>query len=642
MRAFALKETRPGWIPRATLVMAIILACWSTPARAWIYPEHRRISSAAWERLPSDVAQFYATMWQRARGDQPTYLCASPVTADQARRSQQPCIELSDWPAIAADHSCSPHQLAVIASSQSWVLDVSRVSEQIANDLEESHSPSERENLWITSNLRLQAVDQEYVTRAGGNSAHFSPVRAGRALAEQIAAATQVAAALNAVGLYVKYHVAALRLAAALESDPPHGAQSLSRQVLALEAYALHFLQDMFASGHVAGSWGDAATRKGTHDYYCAHGYATTDWAGHDLILFGDAHMKPADLARSAEAMALSMTQVFDAYRTRSAGTSWSGLDASALEVVQLDSCERMVQPAPFVLSLAETAQLDAVLQHTPKPGYGEDSAAWPRYRADFGPFIGVESGLSMGAAVGSYGSGSRAVAELGIGVRLGYGLEGVVAALNTGTMYLHLGLVRQSEQVDLCTEGDCSQRLGSQLLPRVPSRAGVALGLRVPFWIIPGDLIVLAPILALVSPGTLTNVAIQAASGGLIPWQRTLITPIGHFEFVLGRAFGVTLYGLAARVRSFARLAAEDAPESNGLIEAGSRAVTLTFPLLEYTPLRIVAQALTASLQLQMAYAVEIPFDVVRYGPPTLPGPDWGPAHLFLLRISLSGRGYL
>jgi hypothetical protein len=267
----------------------------------------------------------------------------------------------------------------------------------------------------------------------------------------------------------------------------------------------------------------------------------------------------------------------------------------------------------------------------------------WPRYRSDFGPFLGIESGVSLGAVVGSYGgSVGRSVVELGIGLRLGFGLEGVVAALNTGTMFLHLGLVRQSEQVDVCSAADgCDHRLGSSSLPRVPSRAGISLGVRMPFWLIPADLLVLAPILALASPATLTRVAMRAASGGLIPWQRTFATPIGHVELVLGRALGVTFFGLPARVRSFAFVPSDQMPEVPSLAEIGSRAVCLTFPVLEYTPLRTVAQTLTASLQLQLAYAVEIPFDVVRYSP-TQRGPDWGPAHLFLLRISLNGRGYL
>lgn len=38
--------------------------------------------------------------------------------------------------------------------------------------------------------------------------------------------------------------------------------------MLADEPFALHFLEDTFASGHVSGTSGDASKRKGTHDFY--------------------------------------------------------------------------------------------------------------------------------------------------------------------------------------------------------------------------------------------------------------------------------------------------------------------------------------------------------------------------------------
>ena len=46
--------------------------------------------------------------------------------------------------------------------------------------------------------------------------------------------------------------------------------------MLADEAFALHFLEDGFSAGHVAGIWGNAALRKGTHDYYDEHGLEVT------------------------------------------------------------------------------------------------------------------------------------------------------------------------------------------------------------------------------------------------------------------------------------------------------------------------------------------------------------------------------
>ena len=449
----------------APLLCALSLAslCWCTRARAFIYPEHRQIGLAAWSKLSPEARTYYASLWQLARSDLHDTLCADPVAVRGPSRGRGDCIDLADWPAIAGDHSCSPLELVTDVLPSAWIHDVARVSAEVERALRDAENAEARENVWITSNLDLQGVDDAYVTRAGGNNAHFLLSRAGSSLREFVAESTRQGAPLNALGLYVQYHAAALRLASAIGGESSPASAALAQRVLALEAYALHFLQDMFASGHVAGTWGDAATRKGTHDYYCEHGYSTSDWTGRDLILFGDAHMRAADLERAATAIAWSMRQVFEVARVpRAPGTDWAQLDAQALEVATLDSCNQLEHPATIVLDRGESDAIEALLATTPKPGYGADSVGWPRYRADFGPFFGIESGISVGGAFGSYGGNfGRAVAELGIGLRVGFGLEGVVASLNTGTMFLHLGLVRQSEQVDLCGEPDCGHTLG-------------------------------------------------------------------------------------------------------------------------------------------------------------------------------------
>ena len=70
--------------------------------------------------------------------------------------------------------------------------------------------------------------------------------------------------------------------------------------LLALEAFAEHFLEDMFAAGHVAGSWGNAAERKGTHDFYNQHGSrGPQPGAGEETVLFGDGFLKPDVRPRS-------------------------------------------------------------------------------------------------------------------------------------------------------------------------------------------------------------------------------------------------------------------------------------------------------------------------------------------------------
>ena len=116
---------------------------------------------------------------------------------------------------------------------------------------------------------------------------------ARRYLARAISTATEP----NAMGLFLHYHFAALGLAARWRDHPddPHA----RAQVLATEAFALHFIEDSFSAGHVAGSWGSVAERKGTHDYYCEAGLDGSTWAGTLQTLKGDAHMRPEDLGRA-------------------------------------------------------------------------------------------------------------------------------------------------------------------------------------------------------------------------------------------------------------------------------------------------------------------------------------------------------
>jgi hypothetical protein len=621
----------------AVLAFVLGVLFLTRPARAWIYPEHRDIGVKAWERLSPAARAFYAALWQRARFGYAGGLCSTPVSGTApdpgATPEESPCLDFAAWPALAGDHSCSPDELVDDTLTSVWSHAVARVSERVRLDLADARSQSNRENIWITSNLLLEDVDAAYLTRAGANNAHFLLPFADQTLESYVGASSHAGAPLNAVGLYVGYHAAALRLARAIGREPEKTAGVLARRALALEAYALHFLQDMFSSGHVAGTWGNAATRKGTHDYYSTHGYSTTTWSGRNVVLYGDAHIRAADLARSAQAVAQSLEQLAAAALATPEPEAWN---SAALAVGGLDSCKLLVQPRSLELDATTARALDAVLRDTPVPGRGEDSAAWPRYRSDFGPFLGFESELAAGMAFDGYAPGARTTADLGMALRLGYGLEDLLASVNSGTMYLSVGVGRQSEQVDYCTK-DCRPTLGSSTLPRVPSRAAITIGLRMPFWVVPGDLLLLAPVLALASPSDLTRVAMRAASGGLIPWQRTFATGIGYVELVAGRVVTCSLFGIGERTHTFAWVDAEE----SALASIGFRSVMLTLPAVEYTPLRQTAQMLTASLQLRLAYAIDIPYDVVNFDKSSTFKPDWGPSHFVLLQLSFNGRSY-
>ena len=61
------------------------------------------------------------------------------------------------------------------------------------------------------------------------------------------------------------FHISALQKASKSydESLSEEERSAMIRSALADEAFALHFLEDSFASGHTAGTWGDASQRKG-------------------------------------------------------------------------------------------------------------------------------------------------------------------------------------------------------------------------------------------------------------------------------------------------------------------------------------------------------------------------------------------
>jgi hypothetical protein len=74
-------------------------------------------------------------------------------------------------------------------------------------------------------------------------------------------------------------------------------------------------IEDTYAAGHVAGSWGTC--RKGTHDFCNQGGLEVFTWKGRDrtIVLMDDAHMRPDDAKVAAKAVRTSLEQGVDARR---------------------------------------------------------------------------------------------------------------------------------------------------------------------------------------------------------------------------------------------------------------------------------------------------------------------------------------
>ena len=192
--------------------------------------------------------------------------------------------------------------------------------------LADEQSRAERINALRTADLRLQRADPEYATRAGSNNAHFllsrpSPQHHPIEYAEL---SLYAGAEISAIGVYAYFHLSALQKASRLANETltPAQRQALARAALADEAFALHFLEDVFAAGHIAGTWGTAPQRQGTHDYYNQYGLEVFTWGGghKSVVLMGDAHMRPEDAQVASSTVRESLEQVLDVASGRGGG----------------------------------------------------------------------------------------------------------------------------------------------------------------------------------------------------------------------------------------------------------------------------------------------------------------------------------
>jgi hypothetical protein len=172
--------------------------------------------------------------------------------------------------------------------------------------------------------------------------------------------------------------------------------------------------------------------------------------------------------------------------------------------------------------------------------------------------------------------------------------------------------------------------------VPRVGSRSALKLSMRMPFYVVPFDLLVLGPVLMLASPQALTEVVFSAAGGGLLPIQRKWETSIGTFQFMAGREIGFTLWGITGKTNQFIATPTAD-PVDWKIVNYNS--LELDFPVLEFVPPRVFATTLALAAQFQLGFNVEFPLSptVNATGVPYDLGASWN----IYLRFRLDARKY-
>lgn len=620
---------------RVFVLVALLGTGASREARAWIFPEHRDITVEAIHGLSPAEKAVLDRLWADARLGKETRLCEDPAAPDPPGRV--PCLDLATWPALAGDHSCSPADLLSEVLDERWTPEVASVAAELKRKLAKATRPDQIRNADAWSNLEFERVDPKYSTRAGANNAHFLLPRHGAPDARSyLLKALAGEAEVNAAGLYIYFHLLAVERARAF--DPAAGdaasRSAAAREILALEFYGLHFLEDSFAAGHVAGIWGSVATRKGTHDYFNEFGLSTTTWGGASVVLLGDSRMRPVDRDRAAAAISASLGYVLSVLGRGGA--------AGPLTPAALDSCKAVTMQVPAMPPASEEdkSALAKILLTTPVPALASGAGALPRFRSEIGPFIGLATGADILWRSGSYQQedlGGFVNGSLSLGARVGIGLDSLLADAADGLIFLEGGIRIESKLKATCQPDTCPPSIAQTVIPQVPARTGFYARLRMPFWLIPGDLVLATPILAFTAPDLLKRMAMRAANGGAIAWQRGIDTPVGRFQFIVGREATATFYGYVHGEDEFLALK----PDLTGAYLVSMRSIRLDIPVLEYRPFREFATTQASSLSFQLGFGWDFPTKVTVKAAPGVAPPDFKTVTFGYLRLQFDWRRY-
>jgi hypothetical protein len=621
-----------------------ILACLlAATSHAWIYPEHRDITFLAIRKLDPGRRALFDRLWADARlGYEPRL---SAAAADSTQGEGTTTIDYAAWPAIAGDHSVSGADLLHNVLETSWILEVADITAQLKNGIASAKDRSARINHLRDSDLRLQRADPEYATRAGKNNVHFLLARKTTEIDPRTYANSSIRAGseLNAAGTYVWYHYSALLKAARLSRErmSPAERSALARAALADEAFSLHFLEDTFAAGHVTGTWGDASLRKGTHDYYNESGFETRSWNGKAMVLAGDAWMRPEDAERASEVISASLAQFVDAI----AGLGVAAHLASSVPPPSDPDTFNVGRNIVHIKREFDTTAIQLfaeTLRETPVPALGSGFGELPRFRAELGPFIGFAPAAFAGGMSGGFGMDQTQVGGMGglsLAFRVGLGIEGVINEAGDGLVFLDLGFREDAPSAKDIQESQALDKLGA-IAAQIPARSAYTLRLRLPFWLIPGDLLLAAPTVGLISMPTFMQMAVAAGSGGLIPWQTGIATPIGRFQFILGREVGVSFFGYGKEEDKMLIPISDVPPVETPIV--GVRSIQLEFPLVEYRPFRTFSMNQSSSMVVQFYGGVDIPTKVSVVAPVGAEEPSLRNNWFIGMRVAFDWRYYL
>ena len=607
-------------------------------ADAWVYPEHRKLALLGMEQLSPAYRLQLEQIWQKARTGYETRLSPSVYIVNQGLKPTQ--LDYAAWSGISGDHSCSPSDMLHNVLKTDWIMKVAGIAAQLEYDLASTDNRSKRINAIRNSDIRLQRADLAYSSRASVNNVHFLLARPKEDTDPKtyFTACLSEGAPLNAVGAYTRYHLSALYKAnrASMLGISEAEQRAWLLAALADEAYADHFLQDIYAAGHVAGIWGAASVRKGTHDYYNEKGLEVVSWDGKRMILSGDAYLREVEAQKIAAILRSSLEQLLDAATGQLQVVAKMNTSIPNAIADSFNTCQEATMKATeFEIDLVVP-----ILMKTPAPGLADGLGAMPRVRSELGMFLGVSSSLNLYSIGGGFAKnqhGTGAVAGLEANLRFGFGLDGVLNNAGDGLVFFQAGWKTDASSTNQFVN-EAPTLPTNSLTTAIPGRGAYGFRMRMPFYLVPGDLILAAPLL-LFAPKTYAKMAMRAGNGGLIPWQSGMATPIGRFQFVLGREMGVAYYGKGNPHNNF--LVYDPSINSSTLL-LEYQSIQFDFPILEYRTLRSFASEQSSSLMFQLSAGVDKARKVSVILPAGAKMPELQPVWHIGIRAIFNWRHYL
>ena len=156
------------------------------------------------------------------------------------------------------------------------------------------------------------------------------------------------------------------------------------------------------------------------------------------------------------------------------------------------------------------------------------------------------------------------------------------------------------------------------------------------PFYLVPGDLLLLSP-MYFIDRSAYTQMAVTAANGGLIPWQQGWATPLGRFQFILGRELGATWFGLFEDNE----LAAPSETPGGRARVVNYQSIFFDIPILEYRPYQTFSSHQGSTVLFQLFLAVDVPYDESVASPVGAPPVSLSTVYSLGLRMAFDWRYY-